>query len=189
MLQRISGTNTTKVIRVSYYRRAASESLRQLTLRFATGLPKWKKWTLAHGHLFEMGGYTLVDPDCKDVAPEERIGAVLTIESFRDNPHLDSNITLPEITEDEIQDWSKGDGLLKLIAVLQFSWFILQCVARRVEGLELTEIEIVTLALASINVVTSAVWWHKPLRKQVPVEVYLETEGRNEVSLVCGLFV
>ena len=142
---------------------------------------------MAHGHLFEMGGFTLVDLDRKDVAPKERNRAVLTIEAFRENP----NITLPEITADEIQDWSKGDFLLKLIAILQISWFILQCLARRVQELALTQLELVTLTLASVNVITFVVWWHKPLGKQVPVEIYLETEAARQVSKanICGLFV
>ena len=128
-----------------------------------------------------MGGFTLVYRDRKDVAPKERNGAVLTIKAFRENP----NITLPEIIANEIQDWSKGDFLLKLIAILQISWFILQCLARRVQELALTQLELVTLTLVSVNVITFVVWWHKPLGKQNPVEVYLETDAAQQVSNIC----
>ena len=80
-----------------------------------TGLPKWKKWTLAHGHFFEMGGFTIVDPDRKDADPKEQNGTVLTIDYLRENPTID----IPVITAENIQDRSKGDVLFKLIAILQ----------------------------------------------------------------------
>ena len=39
---------------------------------------------LTHGHLFEMGGFTLIDPDLKDADPKERNETVLTIDYFRE---------------------------------------------------------------------------------------------------------
>ena len=77
------------------------------------------------------------------------------------------------LTEDEISDRSKGDGLSKLIFMLQSSWFITQCIARRSQGLALTQLELTTLAMASLNAVTCILWWHKPLNAQAIVYVYL----------------
>ena len=122
-----------------------------------------------------MGGYTLVDPDRKDADPKERKGTVLTIDYFREN----SNIDIPEITAHDIQDRSKGDVLFKLIAILQTTWFIIQCIARGQQRLALTELELVTLALASLNGVTFGIWWHKPLGVEEPVKIYLKTDARN----------
>jgi len=119
-----------------------------------------------------MGGFTLIDPDRKDAAPKERNGIVLTVDFFQKNP----NISMPKITADEIKDWSKGDILFKLIAMLQTSWFIIQSIARGQQRLALTELELVTLALASLNAATFAIWWHKPLGVQEPVKIYLKTE-------------
>ena len=78
------------------------------------------------------------------------------------------------IPENEIEDKAKGDFLTKIIAVVQVSWFVAQCVARFVKGLAVTELEIVTLALASLNGVTCALWWSKPLGLRVPFKVTLE---------------
>ncbi len=91
----------------------------------------------------------------------------------------DSNFEFPDITEADIQDRSKGDMLFKLIAILQTTWFIVQCIARGKQHLALTELELVTLALASLNAVTFAIWWHKPLGVQEPVKIYLKTEART----------
>ena len=79
------------------------------------------------------------------------------------------DIDFPDITEREIRDKSKGDVLSKGIVVIQTSWFILQCIARRIERLPITKLELVTLAVAALNFVTYALWWNKPLDVQCPV--------------------
>jgi len=178
-----------RVTQVSYHEYNGITA--ELILQVATGLAKWEKWTLTHGHLFGMGGFMLIDPDLKNAEPKERNGTVLTIDYFHENP----TIGVPKITVDEIQDWCKGDALAKLIAILQTSWFITQCIARSQQGLAVTELELVTLALASLNAVTFAIWWHKPLGVQEPVKIYLKTEAQNveetaqQVSVVVFLLL
>ena len=130
-----------------------------------------------------MGGFTLVDPEMKTVAPNERQRTVLTLDYFKAHP----NIEIPKMTAAAIEDRSKGDALSKIIAILQTTWFIVQCVARGQQGLALTELELVTLALASLNAMTFAIWWHKPLGVQDPVQIYLKVETKevkHEVSQV-----
>jgi len=53
----------------------------------------------------------------------------LTVERFKELIR-DSDFEFPDTTEADIQDRSKGDVLFKLIAILQTSWFIIQCIAR-----------------------------------------------------------
>ena len=79
-----------------------------------------------------------------------------------------------EIPEDEITGRSKGDALSKLIFALQTSWFIVQCIARRIQGLDMTQLELTTLALASLNAITFALWWDKPLGAQIVVRKHLK---------------
>ncbi len=124
-----------------------------------------------------------MDPDRKDADPKEQNGTVLTIDYLRENPTID----IPVITADNIQDRSKGDVLFKLIAILQTTWFIIQCVARGQQRLALTELELVTLALASLNAVTFGIWWHKPLGVEDPVTIYLKTEARKVKDAVSVL--
>ena len=129
-----------------------------------------------------MGGFTLVNPEKGTAAQNEQKRTVLTLEYFK--AHRD--IEIPKITAADIEDRSKGDALSKIIAILQTTWFILQCIARGQQRLALTELELVTLALASLNAVTFAIWWHKPLGVQEPVKIYLKTETENvkEVDVV-----
>ena len=137
-----------------------------------------------------MGGFTLVDPDLRTANPKDQNGQVLTVDRFKELIE-DRNFEFPDILEEDIEDRSKGDVLFKLIAILQTTWFIIQCVARGQQQLALTELELVTLALASLNAVTFGIWWHKPLGVQKPVKIYLKTEVRiiedaaRQVSIRC----
>ncbi|KDR73307.1 hypothetical protein GALMADRAFT_251919 [Galerina marginata CBS 339.88] len=82
-------------------------------------------------------------------------------------------ITLPSIREKEIQDRSKGDGLSKALVILQTTWFITQCIARKAQGLLISELELVTLAFAALNGLMCFFWWNKPLDIQTTVPVYI----------------
>jgi hypothetical protein len=83
------------------------------------------------------------------------------------------------ITEKQIEDRSKGDPLSKGFVLLQTSWFVLQCIARGVQHLPVTELELVTLAFAALNLVIYGLWWKKPLNVSCPLPVYtvVDTTG------------
>ncbi|TDL15015.1 hypothetical protein BD410DRAFT_809277 [Rickenella mellea] len=49
--------------------------------------------------------------------------------------------------------------------------FVLQCIARGAEHLAITELELVTLAFAVLNMVTYALWWNKPQNVQCSFSV------------------
>uniref|UniRef100_A0A0W0F832 Uncharacterized protein n=1 Tax=Moniliophthora roreri TaxID=221103 RepID=A0A0W0F832_MONRR len=75
------------------------------------------------------------------------------------------------ITEDEIKDRSHADFIAKSIALIQTTWFILQVATCAAEGLDITELEIVTVGFALLNFGTYIFWWNKPLRVWYPVWV------------------
>jgi len=146
-------------------------------------IPVPNKWTMAHGHLVVMGGICTVDPSVEDDGRVDPRGPVLTFDRYtktKERGRLDRK--LGKISEEYIKDRSKGDILSKLIAILQTTWFILQCIARGQQMLTLTELELVTLALASLNAITYVFWWHKPLGIQVPIRIYFETEAVEKVD-------
>jgi hypothetical protein len=101
-----------------------------------------------------MGGFVLDEGD--DTT------SVLTPRKFNDLL-ADQEIGFPLISEKEIQDWSKGDGLSKALVVVQTTWFIAQCISRKVQGLAITEIELVTVAFAFLNGIMYFLWWSKPV--------------------------
>ncbi|KAG6889676.1 hypothetical protein C0995_015424 [Termitomyces sp. Mi166 len=75
------------------------------------------------------------------------------------------------ITEEEIWDKSKGDVLAKSLVLLQVIWFLLQVLARTIQHLAITELEVVTLAFAFLNFMTYFCWWKKPLDINCPIRV------------------
>jgi len=83
-------------------------------------------------------------------------------------------IDFPDITEKEIKDRSKGDVLSKSLVILQTGWFVVQCIARAIEHLPVTELELVTVAFATLNFVTYVFWWNKPLNVQQSFRVLIK---------------
>lgn len=74
-------------------------------------------------------------------------------------------------TSTELKDKSKGDGTSKMIAIFQTMWFIVQCIARHIENLAITNLEIMTLAYTVITLAMYIAWWHKPLNVTCAIRV------------------
>ena len=91
----------------------------------------------------------------------------------------EKKIGWPSISVEDIEDKSKGDFVSKGFAVLQTTWFIVQCITRGIVGLNLTELELATLAFAVLNVVLYTLWWDKPLGVIRPVPVHLRHPGTS----------
>jgi len=85
---------------------------------------------------------------------------------------LTGNGDFPRISKAEIDDRSKGDAISKCVVILQTGWFVAQCVARGVQGLPITELELATVAFAALNFVIYVLWWNKPLNVQRGTRVY-----------------
>ena len=138
-----------------------------------------------HGHFLIMGGFSLVKDGVETVLDYDSFLELLdkkTVRRFRDGRRFREpcEIAFPMITAEEIQDKARGDFLSKVIVILQSLWFIVQCIARGKQGLALTELELVTLALASLNGVMYYFWWDKPLGVKEPVRVYPKGERPAE---------
>ncbi|KAK1219028.1 hypothetical protein PQX77_018256 [Marasmius sp. AFHP31] len=118
------------------------------------------EWTITHSFFLVMGGFILIDKT-QPVRPllVEDITVWNTMEA----------ISLPILSEREIQDRSKGDGLSKTFILLQTTWFLFQILARAVSGLPMTELELVTVAFATLNILAYVFWYNKPLNVDCPV--------------------
>ncbi|THV00499.1 hypothetical protein K435DRAFT_657092, partial [Dendrothele bispora CBS 962.96] len=148
-------------------------------------------WTKTHGHFLIMGGFALFrDGEYEETLEDEdvfysesirkRIQCQIEFENSPPRePPSEATCLLElliqhkyiDITEDEITARSKTDFLTKLLAVIQTTWFILQCIARVTEGLVVTDLEIVTVAFALLNIATYVLWWNKPQRVRYPVKI------------------
>ncbi|KAI9507278.1 hypothetical protein F5148DRAFT_1285455 [Russula earlei] len=87
-----------------------------------------------------------------------------------------------EIAKAEIQDKSKGDVVSKMLVIANTSRFVVQCIARGVQGLPVTELELVTVAFATLNFVMYLLWWDKPLNVHRGVRVYKQRQTDHPVD-------
>ena len=123
-------------------------------------------WMKTHGYFIQMGGFMLYDGD-------KAVG-VLGPRQLEDL-HTEGKIAIPLVKEEVIKDHSKGDGLSKALVIVQTTWFLMQCIARRAESPVITQFELVTVTLAALNGIMYYLWWNKPLDVQSNIPVYLLT--------------
>ncbi|KAI0062815.1 hypothetical protein BV25DRAFT_1991351 [Artomyces pyxidatus] len=121
------------------------------------------KWTIQHGFFVAMGGFHCY----KNGEPNHPLSPTDVIELVKTG-----NLVPP--TDDEIRGWSQGDALSKILAVVQTLWFVIQCIARRAEGLPITQLEVMTLAYTTVTVTMYAFWWDKPQNVGSPVRVVVK---------------
>ena len=134
-------------------------------------------------HLFKRGP-TQETSNVKPISHEDDtpLHPLAAIDLYGDNT-LDidfSSFSVP--TEEEIKDKGKSDWLAKSLVLLQTSWFVMQCIARAVEHLPVTHLEIVTLAYAAMNFVIYVFWWNKPLNVNRPVRVFRKSDVEESIS-------
>ncbi|TFK59491.1 hypothetical protein BDN72DRAFT_883953 [Pluteus cervinus] len=138
-------------------------------------------WTKVHGQFAQMGGFARKD--------DKRVLYPVTLWLLLRDGQID--IEELQLTEKEIQDKSKGDILSKTLVAFQTTWFVFECIARLQLGLPLIELEVVTLAFATLNIITYALWWYKPLNVLCPLYLHVrpkvsdpweEAVGRGETN-------
>jgi hypothetical protein len=66
------------------------------------------------------------------------------------------------LSEENIRDKSNADGTVKLAALVQVSWFVVQSIMRRAHTLPLSQLESMTLSYIPLFAITYFFWWVKP---------------------------
>lgn len=117
-------------------------------------------WTVTHAFFVIMGGFHYYS-DGEPLHPLHPFDVV----------NLVQHGALVPPTSNELNDKSKSDALSKGVAIIQTLWFVTQCIARRIEHLPITNLELMTLAYTVIIVAMYAAWWHKPLNIGCPVRI------------------
>lgn len=79
---------------------------------------------------------------------------------------------LPDISEQDIRDKSKTDGLGQFITCSQAIWLVIQCVGRFKLGLFITTLELNTIGHVLCALVTFILWWNKPFQVKEPTLIY-----------------
>jgi len=129
------------------------------------------KWSRTHGFFLQMGGFMLYE----DGTAKQVLGWKAIMEHYKAG-----RVDLSTVTEARINDQSKADGFAKGLALLQTFWFITQCIARLSDTrLLLTELELITAALAILSLVMYFLWWNKPFNVEVPIMITFQEPEQN----------
>ncbi|KIM28243.1 hypothetical protein M408DRAFT_70043 [Serendipita vermifera MAFF 305830] len=158
---------------------------------------KVPEWTRTHGFFMIMGGFHLfrlpADASFTPLPIESSESFIFVVPTGR---HLrrdevpvcplkfeDFSVETLEIiapTEIELKDRGKSDALTKIIVLVQTLWFVIQCITRRTQHLPLTELEVVTLAYAVLNLFIYMFWWDKPMNVECPIRAYKTWTASHE---------
>ncbi|KAJ5476981.1 hypothetical protein N7539_007125 [Penicillium diatomitis] len=136
----------------------------------------YEHWTLTHTYFADMGGFLLQSPG-SDMFPIDATQLFCLVQ--------DGFIVYPECDVEDIQDKCKSGDMssfqtirfshhIRVIAVLQALWFLINCIIRLAQRLFLTTFELTTLSFILIFFVTSFCWKDKP--KDVSRAIILTTD-------------
>ncbi|KAG2356741.1 hypothetical protein BDR07DRAFT_1363915 [Suillus spraguei] len=130
-------------------------------------------WTVRHGFFAYMGGFVLHvnGQPWATLTPEELLRFVGS-----------NSVKMPDITEADIEDRSKGDLLSKFAAIFQLLWFVIQIFARYAKNLPVTLLEIDTLAIAVVACISYLLWLKKPKDVGRPYIVHWNSEATASPS-------
>ena len=112
------------------------------------------QWTVVHGFFADSGGIILHPPDTPSFPVNSRALVYLVREKYLD---------APAITEKDIWARSKADRFAKGVALVQSLYLVIQCIGRRAQSLELSSLELVTVAFVACTAVSFYLWMDKPL--------------------------
>lgn len=137
------------------------------TLPVATTIHK-PEWTPVHGFYAVMGGFAF-DTSTTDqpFLPDPRTRAALTTAGLSFLLEHEPDL-LPAISEEQIKDKSKADGLQKLLICVQATWFCASCITRLANSLPISLLELNALGHAACALLIYAMWWQKPLDVDEP---------------------
>ena len=151
----------------------------------------YKEWTLMQSFYVNMGGVVV------DVANRNEIGFYINIGGIAMNVAgrrrfpityqqfvalLDSGtFDLPDITEKDIKGRNKADHYAEVVACMQASWLVIQCIGRTIQHLPISALELTTTVFVLNALLVYYLWWNKPLDVQVPTVVHVESKTDEEL--------
>ena len=140
---------------------------------------EFEGWSLRHGFFVNMGGFHLKSPGL-DPFPINSPQLHYLIEQ----KHV-SLAQIKEVKENQIRDRNKVDGVLRLITLVQTLFFVINLMIRIFQKLDITALELSTLALVVMSMATTIFWFQKPadvqericLQTDTPIATMVEDFG------------
>ncbi|KAI1370650.1 hypothetical protein F4677DRAFT_457693 [Hypoxylon crocopeplum] len=139
------------------YRAVCSVEADFNALKDEDGVP----WTRMHTYLANLGGFTIKFEELTAPAPQPE-GWVLDANQLLLARQFGIIEKLPAILEDDVSDRNKGDLFVKVIALSQVLWFVVQLIVRLSWRVPTSQLEIMTLAFAVCTAFTYILLLDKP---------------------------
>ena len=119
-------------------------------------------WTLTHTQFAYSKGFWSRTPqgEARKCEPD----LLRTLIEYRD-------VDGPPISEEELKSRSKGDWVIKLTAVVQIIWFVIQTLFRAIEHFQTTALEIMTVAFVFCSVFIYGFSLNQPQNVEYPVYI------------------
>lgn len=163
--------------------KAISKFLQGRTLsKFLKHSEGYQEWTLSQTLFALSGGYQtykstgehqILNVDHGGV-DGKKLGIFLEF-IMDDNGHY----KVPTISDDELNSRSKSDWVIKLIALLQILWFLVQILFRAIQHYHITALEVLTVAFVFCSVFIYGLLWDQPQNVEYPVLLGSPTTPRT----------
>ncbi|KAJ9653063.1 hypothetical protein H2198_007725 [Neophaeococcomyces mojaviensis] len=90
-------------------------------------------------------------------------------------------IELPKLSQHDISDRSKSNGLTKFLTAAQVSWLAVQVIVRVAQQLEVAYLEITTLSFVVCAIGTFASWYRKPYDVQTSMIIQMPNHFISDI--------
>ena len=119
-----------------------------------------RSWTLTHTQFAHSKGFWTRTP-----AKQESKCKPDRLRTLIENRDIDG----PPISEDELKSRGQGDWVIKLIAIVQIIWFVVQTLVRAIQHFQTTALEIMTVAFVFCSVFIYGFSLNQPQDVEYPV--------------------
>lgn len=119
----------------------------------------FEKWSLKHAFFADMGGFVLRTSDDIQFPLTSKHLHFLIAKDFITRDYAKEYII---VDEKVIEDKNKADDVVRIITVGQTLWFLTNCIARAIQGLAVTTIELTVCAFITTTVPVVYFWFQKP---------------------------
>jgi hypothetical protein len=133
-------------------------------------------WSLQHAFFAEMGGFVLQPRDWGSFPITAKQLLWLVQREY---------VTIPPTVLGRIKDRNKADATARTIMAIQATWFLANFFARLAQRLNITLLELTTVAYVYASLTTVFLWRHKPADVRVP-EVLTTNASMAEILLAGG---
>ena len=127
-------------------------------------------WTMQQAFFAEMGGFVLHPKDSTPFPVNNRHIQWLVVNGFME---------MPQVTTRNIWDRSKADHLIKSIVCVQICWLMITVIARAIQKLAITTLELGTVSIVFCTVATFFCWLQKPADVRTPIDLHIASSSAD----------